>query len=217
MERPRILPADDPAGLAAAVQAIHAGEMVAVPTETVYGLACASRDDALARLVAAKGRPAEKGITLLVDGLEMAQAVGDLSFLARRLAERYWPGPLTLVVPLQEGLALPALVTGGGRRVGLRVPDMGITRALATECGPLSLTSANRSGEPEARSVADVVAVFDGSVALVLDGGPSPGGVPSTVVDVGPGDRGRKGRRRPWRILRVGAVSEADIEAALRA
>jgi L-threonylcarbamoyladenylate synthase len=208
---PRVLPADSPEASGEALAAIAAGELVAVPTETVYGLTCARRDDALARLVAVKGRPLEKGITLLVDGLPMAREVGRLPEPAERLAARYWPGPLTLVVPLAPGVVVPRLVTGGGPTVGLRVPEVAATRALATAYGPLPLTSANRSGRPEARSAAEVVAALGELVALVLDGGVAPGGVPSTVVACG------DDRRRPWRVLRVGALAEAEIAATLKA
>lgn len=209
---PRVLSADDPGASSAALAAIEAGELVAVPTETVYGLTCARRDDALARLVAAKGRPLEKGITLLVDGPAMAREVGTLPAPAERLAARYWPGPLTLVVPLARGVVLPRLVTGGGATVGLRVPEVAATRALATAYGPLPLTSANRSGQAEARSAQEVVAALGDAVALVLDGGLAPGGVPSTVVACDDEDP-----RRPWRVLRVGALAESEIAATLQA
>jgi len=207
---PRVLPAQDPSARLAALRAIEAGELVAVPTETVYGLTCARRDAALARLVAAKGRPIEKGITLLVDGPEMARAVGALPPVAERLAARWWPGPLTLVVPLAPGVELPHLITGGGDMVGLRVPDLYATRKLATAAGPLPLTSANRSGEPEARSASQVVAELGDAVALVLDGGIAPGGVPSTVVACG-----EDGLPDAWRNLRPGALDAAEIAAWL--
>lgn len=210
-QQPRVMAAADPRAQRAALVAIEAGELVAVPTETVYGLTCARRDDALARLVEAKGRPLEKGITLLVDGLAMARAVGALPATAERLAARYWPGPLTLVVPLAHGVVVPRLVTGGGLTVGLRVPETAATRALATAYGPLPLTSANRSGESEARSAAEVVAALGAVVAVVLDGGPAPGGVPSTVVACADDPR------RPWRVLRHGALGEAEIAATLEA
>ncbi|HMJ79947.1 MAG TPA: L-threonylcarbamoyladenylate synthase [Candidatus Dormibacteraeota bacterium] len=210
MPSPRVLPAQDPSARLAALRAIEAGELVAVPTETVYGLTCAPRDEALARLVAAKGRPIEKGITLLVDGLEMARTVGALPPVAERLAAHWWPGPLTLVVPVAAGVELPRLITGGGDMVGLRVPDLDATRELATAAGPLPLTSANRSGEPEARSASRVVAELGDAVALVLDGGIAPGGVPSTVVACA-----EDGLPDAWRILRPGALDAAEIAAWL--
>ncbi|MGZ6260896.1 MAG: L-threonylcarbamoyladenylate synthase [Candidatus Limnocylindrales bacterium] len=211
-DRPRVVDAGDPAALQAAIEALRADQLVAIPTETVYGLACGCTEAALARLLVAKGRPPDKGITLLVDGLAQAATVGALPAAAVRLARRHWPGPLTLVVPLGVGVELPGLITGGGPNVGLRVPDVPVARALASALGPLPLTSANRSGEAEARTAAEVLAVLGGSVELILDGGPSPGGVPSTVVAFDSGDPGR-----PWRIARQGALSEDEISMALGA
>ena len=201
------MPATRPESLAAAVDAIRAGRIVALPTETVYGLACALTDAALERLLAAKGRAAEKGITLLVDSLTQVESVAEIPARGRRLAARYWPGPLTLVLPARAGAELPALLSGGQGTVGVRLPDHPVPRALARELGPIPLTSANRSGEPEARDAAAVVAALGPAVALVLDGGPSTGGVPSTVVAIeGGGEEG-------IRILRQGAIAAEEIES----
>ena len=141
----RIVEADDPSALELAIEAIRADRLIAVPTETVYGLACALTDAAVDRLVEAKGRDVGKGITLLVDDLADAAALIVASPAATRLAARFWPGPLTMVVPLQPGVELPYAVTGGTYAVGLRVPDQPFTRRLARALGPLPLTSANRS------------------------------------------------------------------------
>ena len=203
------MPATHPESLAAAVDAIRAGRIVAVPTETVYGLACALNDAALERLLAAKGRAAEKGITLLVDSLMQVESVAQIPARGRRLAARFWPGPLTLVLPAGAAADLPALLTGGQATVGVRLPDHPVPRALARELGPIPLTSANRSGEPEAREAAGVVAALGRVVALVLDGGPSAGGVPSTVVAV------EGGGEEAVRILRQGAIAAEEIESAL--
>lgn len=204
-----VMPATHPESLAAAVDAIRAGRIVAVPTETVYGLACALNDAALERLLAAKGRAAEKGITLLVDSLMQVESVAQIPARGRRLAARFWPGPLTLVLPAGAAADLPALLTGGQATVGVRLPDHPVPRALARELGPIPLTSANRSGEPEAREAAGVVAALGRVVALVLDGGPSAGGVPSTVVAV------EGGGEEAVRILRQGAIAAEEIESAL--
>ncbi len=203
------MPAARPESLVAAVDAIRSGRIVAVPTETVYGLACALTDTALEALLAAKGRAVEKGITLLVDSIAQAHEVAEIPPSAGRLAARFWPGPLTLVLPPRAAVDLPALLTGGQHTVGLRLPDHAVPRALAKELGPLPLTSANRSGEPEARDAASVVAALGSAVAVVLDGGPSAGGVPSTVVAVT--DRGAHGIR----ILRHGAIGAEVIESTL--
>ena len=207
--RPTVLAASDPAAVEAAAAAIRAGEVVAVPTETVYGLACALTDDALERLHELKGRPTSKGITLLVDSLDQAESVAELSGAAARLAEAFWPGPLTLVLPVRTGLALPDLVTGGSAAVGVRLPDHATPRALARKLGPLPLTSANRSGQPEAVDAAGVLEALGSGVAVVLHGGRSAGGVPSTVIAV-PGPAGD-----PFSVLRAGAIEPGQIESAL--
>lgn len=203
----RLLGVDDPSALDLAVEAIRADLLVAVPTETVYGLACALTDAAVDRLVEAKGRDAGKGITLLVDDLADAAALIVESPAARRLAERFWPGPLTMVVPLQPGVELPYAVTGATHAVGLRVPDQPFTRRLARALGPLPLTSANRSGEPDSRDASEVQATVGTAVELIVDGGRSPGGVPSTVVALEVDGS--------WRLLRAGPITEAELSQAL--
>ena len=121
-EQARLVRPDDPSALELAVEAIRADRLVAVPTETVYGLACALTDAAVDRLVEAKGRDVGKGITLLVDELaDAARFIADLP-AAKLLAARFWPGPLTMVVPLQPGVELPYAVTGGTYAVGVPVP-----------------------------------------------------------------------------------------------
>lgn len=204
----RIVPLDDPATLATVVAAIRAGRLVALPTETVYGLACGLDDVAVDRLMAAKGRDPGKGLTLLIDALADARALVIDSPAATRLASRFWPGPLTLVVPLRAGVILPQAVTGGSDAVGLRAPDQAMARRLARELGPLPLTSANRSGEPDARDAGAVEAAVGASVEVIVDGGPSPGGVPSTVVAVGADGS--------WRVLRGGPITPGDLEETLR-
>ena len=135
--------------------------------------------------------------------------MGELPPAARRLAARFWPGPLTLVVPVRVGVALPASLTGDSGAIGLRVPDHAVPRALARALGPLPLTSANLSGAPDARDASEVVRQLGAAVAVVLDDGPSPGGVPSTVV------RFAAGAGRP-ELLREGALPFETILAAAR-
>ena len=208
MTRPdRVLRPDDPSALGRAIDALRADLLVAVPTETVYGLACALNDIAVERLLKAKGRDAGKGITLLVDDLDDAAGLIVASPAATRLAAGFWPGPLTLVVPLQPGVVLPYAVTGGSQTVGLRVPDQAFTRRLARVVGPLPLTSANRSGEPDSRDVAGVQAAVGAEVEVIIDGGRAPGGVPSTVVSLAADGS--------WRILRAGPITDGDLARAL--
>jgi L-threonylcarbamoyladenylate synthase len=205
-DAPRVLPARDPDAVHAAIAALRAGRLVAVPTETVYGVACLLDAAAIERLLDAKRRPPSKGITLLVADVAQAASVGELPPAARRLAARFWPGPLTLVVPLRSETALPESLTGGSGAIGCRVPDHPVPRALARALGPLPLTSANLSGAPDAREAAEVVRQLGAALAIVLDDGPSPGGVPSTVV------RFDRGADRPA-LLRAGALPFETILA----
>jgi len=195
---PRIISAADPEAVAAAVTALRAGGLVAMPTETVYGLACALDALALDRLLEAKRRPRAKGITLLVDALDQAAPFAVMPAAARALEDRFWPGPLTVVLAVRPGAVLPGAVTGGTGAVGIRVPDHPVPRGVAREVGPLPTTSANLSGQPDALSAADVIAAVGRSVDLVVDGGTSPGGVPSTVVSLS--------AQGELRLLRPGAL-----------
>jgi L-threonylcarbamoyladenylate synthase len=207
--RAPILPAADDAAIERAVETLYSGEVVAIPTETVYGLVVLPTETGVARLIAAKRRSAEKGIQLLIDSLDQAGSLAVLTPAAERLANSFWPGPLTLVLARQPASELPELLGGGRPTLGLRLPDHDVPRRLARRAGPLAASSANISGRPDATTAQLVVDALGGDIALVLDGGPVRGGVPSTVVDcsdtaVAP------------RILRAGAISEADIAAALR-
>lgn len=201
--------ADDPAGRDAAIAALRAGAVIAIPTDTVYGIAVAlGTPGGIEQLFAAKSRPPDKAIALLLADVDQAAEIGDLSTAATALAGAFWPGGLTLVVPRRRDRPLPAALTGGElapgeiATVGLRVPGHAAPRALAAALGPLPTTSANRSGEPEARDADEIEATLGDAVALILDGGPATGGLASTVVDM-TGDRPR--------ILRHGAVPEAAI------
>jgi len=165
-----------------AVLALRRGGLVAFPTDTVYGLgAQAFQRGALRRLYKVKGRGADKAIpVLLPDADAVVQVALDLNPPARRLAERFWPGPLTLVVSRRPDL--PDEISPGPT-VGVRVPGHPIALALLAEAGPMAVTSANRSGGADSRSAAEVRAALMDRVDFVLDGGRTPGGVPSTVVD----------------------------------
>ena len=205
-ERARLLP-DDAAGRAEAIEVLRAGGLVAMPTDTVYGVGVAlDAPDGLARLFAAKDRPLDRAIVLLVADLEQAASVGILSAAARLLAERFWPGGLTLVLPQAPGAALPSVLTAGAATIGVRLPDHDSPRVLARALGPLPVTSANLSGRPDARDAAEVLAQLAERIDLVLDGGPARGGVPSTVVDC---------TGAAPRILRVGVLAPAELAGAL--
>jgi L-threonylcarbamoyladenylate synthase len=190
-----------------AAAALRAGGMVAYPTETFYALgALLGCAPALARLAQAKLRPAGKPIPLIAADLEMlGAAVARFEPLALRLAERFWPGPLTLVLPASMGL--PAEVAAGGT-VGVRVPGSPLARQLCRLAGgPITSTSANLSGTPPVTRPADLAAEILANVDAVLDGGETPGGLPSTVVAV---------EAEVPRLLRAGAVPWAAVLAACR-
>jgi L-threonylcarbamoyladenylate synthase len=203
----RVVP-DDDAGRRSAVEVLDAGGIVALPTDTVYGIACRlDVEGGVERLFAAKDRPADKAIMVLVDDLEQVDGVVELPPAALAL-RGLWPGGLTLVLPLRAGAPLPPALTAGTDALGVRIPDHPAPRFLARSVGPIPTTSANVSGAPDTRLAGEVVALLGDRVDLVLDGGPSPGGVPSTVVDCQ--------APRP-RILRAGAMAPARIAAALDA
>ena len=202
----RIVP-DDAAGRAEAVVVLRAGGIVALPTDTVYGIAVAlETPGGVEALFAAKRRPPDKGIMLLLADVAQAPTIGQWPPAAAALAKAFWPGGLTVIVPQRLDVPLPPALTGGAPTIGMRVPDHATPRAMAAAVGPLPTTSANGSGLPEARDAKEIVAQLGDAVALVLDGGPAHGGPASTVVDC---------TMDPPRILRVGAVPVEDIERIL--
>jgi L-threonylcarbamoyladenylate synthase len=181
-----------------AAQVLRAGGLVAFPTETFYGLGAAGLDAAAARRVfVAKGRPASMPLLLLVDSRAMAATVATaVSARAAELMERHWPGALSLVLPASR--AVPVEVTAGRGTVGVRVSGHPVARALVRALGePVTAPSANPTGGAPPVTAADVLAHFDGVIELILDAGPTPGGEPSTVLDV---------TVDPPRVLRQGAV-----------
>jgi len=186
---------------------LRGGGVVAYPTETFYGLGALARDPAaLERLARAKGRPEGKPLPLVAADAGMVQEVAELEGLARRLADRFWPGPLTLVLPARPGL--PDAITGGSGTVGIRVPGSEVARALCRAAGgPIVSTSANPSGGAPPVDVARLDAGLAARLDGILDAGPAPGGLPSTVVSAA-GDR--------LKLLRDGAIPFAAIEAAAR-
>ena len=186
---------------------LRAGELAAVPTETVYGLAADGRNSsAVRKLYEVKGRPPQKPISLLVPDFD---ACGELSLelppAARRLADAFWPGPLTIVV--KKSPAVPVIVTAGGETVGLRCPDHPLTLRLLREFGgPLAAPSANLSGMPSPKSAPEVLEALGGRIPFILDGGPCSVGIESTIVDLtGPVPR----------IIRTGGLAPEEIAHVL--
>jgi L-threonylcarbamoyladenylate synthase len=197
--------ADRDAGRAAAIEVLRGGGIVALPTDTVYGVAVAlGARDGIERLFAAKRRPAEKAVMLLLAEIDQASEAGRMTPAAEALAQAFWPGGLSLIVPQRPDVPWPPVLTGGAGTIGLRVPDHPTPRALARAVGPLPTTSANVSGLPEAGDAADILVQLGEAIELILDGGRAHGGPASTVVDCS-GDR-------PV-ILRAGAIP-ADLLAA---
>lgn len=204
----RVVP-DGPEGRRAAIEVLRAGGIVAIPTDTVYGIAIAlDAQDGVARLFEAKRRPPDRAIMLLIDDARQAGEVGMMGPAALALAAAGWPGGLTLVLPRRPGVALPAALTGGAPTIGVRLPDHPAPRALARGVGPLPTTSANLAGQPAATTADQVVDQLGDVVDLVLDGGPAPGGTASTVVDCSDD--------RP-RLIRAGAISPGTLASVLDA
>jgi L-threonylcarbamoyladenylate synthase len=199
----------DAAGLAEAARVLVAGGTVAVPTETVYGLAArADREEAVAGIYRAKGRPDFNPLIVHVPDLVAAEALAMFDARARALAEAFWPGPLTLVLPRRDHAPLAAAVSAGLPTVALRVPAHPVMRALLEATGlPLAAPSANRSGGVSPTSAAHVAASLGGRADLILDGGSTERGLESTIVAVRPGGG--------WQILRPGPITEAAIAAVL--
>ncbi len=190
-----------------AVALLRAGELVAFPTDTVYGVgALAWDEEAVGKLYTAKIRAGHKAIPiLLADPADLLLVAADLPPAALRVAERFWPGALTLVVPRNR--RVPDIVTAGGDTVAVRVPDHDAVRALIRAAGaPLATTSANLSGAASPVTAAEVAAQLSGRVSLILDGGPCPGGTPSTILDL---------TGETAVILREGPLMLADIQAAM--
>lgn len=193
--------------IAKAVAALADGGIVAIPTDTVYGLAASlDHPEAIEAIYAAKGRDAGKALPVLVDNHQRISiyATGDTR-RAQLLARSFWPGALTIVVPASD--AVPYGIHRGANTVGLRMPDSEIALAVISACGGgLAVTSANLSGRSEARTAEEVEATLGDRVRVVVDGGPARDGIPSTVVDLTGGD---------LRILRQGAITRDDLERAL--
>jgi L-threonylcarbamoyladenylate synthase len=196
----------EPEVIRRAAEVIRAGGLVAFPTETVYGLGAAALDSAaVARIFEAKGRPATNPVIVHVADLaKILNVAANWPETAVRLADRFWPGPLTLVVP--KGDQVPSIVTAGGPTVAVRCPNHAVARALICAAGvPIAAPSANRSTELSPTRAEHVLRGLNGRIEMLLDGGPCPGGIESTVVDV---------TGAVPRVLRPGLITVPMLEDA---
>jgi L-threonylcarbamoyladenylate synthase len=202
----KVMPLSDEA-IAEAARLVLAGHPVAVPTETVYGLAAdATNAQAVARIYAAKGRPAFNPLIVHVPDLDAAERIGRFDEQARALAKAHWPGPLTLVVPLRENSGIASIVTAGLATIALRVPAHPAMQALLKAAGrPLAAPSANASGRISPTRAGHVTASLGGRIPLVIDGGATQRGIESTIVAATGG---------ALRLLRRGPVEIPGAELA---
>ena len=194
----------DPEAVERAGQVIRGGGLVAFPTETVYGLAAdIFNEQAVARVFEVKGRPANNPLPVqIVSKDDLARLVSEIPPVAKSLMEKFWPGPLTMV--LSASPQVPELVTAGTGKVGIRMPDHPVALALIKAAGtPIVAPSANISGEPPPTTAQEVLEYLDGKIELILDAGPTRLKVSSTVVDL---------TESPPRILREGGISEAELQ-----
>ncbi len=201
----KIVKADDE-GLRFAAATMKKGGVVIYPTETVYGLGCMPSDpDAAKRICEIKGR-AENPLPLVCSDIEMARKVVQFNATAEKLAEEFWPGPLMFILPSK--VVYPMWVTHGKKTLGLRVPGVEVPRKLAQLTGGVIVsTSANISGEPPATTAKEALSQTGFKVDVVVDGGPSPGGKPSTIIDLS--------GKEMW-ILRSGPISGSQIMETLK-
>ncbi len=209
--RTEVLPTHTPAlfraAVARAVELLRAGELVGLPTETVYGLAAnAQNAPAVRAIFRVKGRPSHNPVIVHVSSAAMARrCVRRWPRTADRLARAFWPGPLTLVLPKAD--AIPSVVTAGGDTVGVRWPAHPVIQAVIRECGfPLAAPSANRSTRVSPTQARHVLATLGGRIPLIVDGGPCAIGLESTVLDL---------TTRPPRVLRPGMIHEESLRATL--
>jgi L-threonylcarbamoyladenylate synthase len=200
----------DAAAIGEAADLIRRGGLVAFPTETVYGLGANVLDAAAVhRIFEAKGRPATNPIIVHIGSVNQLAVLTNLppvvELRLNKLTERFWPGPLTLVLP--KAAAVPEIVTAGGPTVGVRAPAHPVALALLRDAGvPLAAPSANRSTELSPTTAEHVLRSLDGRIDLILDGGPTSGGIESTVLDL---------TTEPPRVLRPGLVTPGEIEAVM--
>ena len=205
--RTKVIPTTYPAAVDQALQVLRAGGLVAFPTDTVYGVgALAFLAPVVEQIYRAKGRPRSKAIPILLDSAgRLPEVAENVSQEALLLAKKFWPGPLTIVLTRKS--TVPDVVTAGGTSLAVRVPDHEFAlRLIAAAGGALATTSANRSGQPDPVTAQEVLAYLGGRIELILDGGRSPGGIPSTVIDL---------TRALPQVVRWGAIKRAALEEAL--
>ena len=205
--KPQLLPAD-PMGIAAAAELLRAGDLVALPTETVYGLAArADSAAAVAKIYLAKGRPDFNPLIVHIPDVVAAERIAEFDDRARKLAGAFWPGALTMVLPLRSEAGIAAAVTAGLPTIALRCPAHPAMRAVLEVSGlPLAAPSANRSGGVSPSRAEHVAASLGSAIDLVLDAGPCAAGIESTIVAL---------RNSGWTILRPGPITEAQIAVVL--
>lgn len=201
----QVIPAVSSNVLSLALDILKSGGLVAFPTDTVYGVGALAFDGkAIESIYVAKDRPIEKAIPILIADMEDMEKVGmDIPQTAYKLAARFWPGPLTCVIPKQP--TLPEAVSATST-VGIRVPDHEVARTLLRAAGPMAVTSANISGAQSPSTAEEVYAQLNGRIPLIIDGGRTPGGVPSTVVDCSTSE---------LQILREGPISLEELFSSL--
>ena len=200
-----ILPASSENTILRVLAVLQAGGLVAFPTDTVYGVGALAFDGkAIESIYAAKDRPVEKAIPILISDLHELDKVGiDIPEIGRKLASRFWPGPLTILVPKRADLPESVSATA---TVGVRVPDHEVARALLGAAGPMAVTSANISGGQSPVTAQEVDEQLGGRIPLIIDGGKTPGGVPSTLVDCTDVE---------LKVLREGPISLEELLSAL--
>lgn len=200
-----IILADHIESIHRALRVLRKGGLVAFPTDTVYGLGALAFDGtAVESIYLAKDRPIEKAIPILIgDEKDLGKLSDDISKDVRRLVSRFWPGPLTVIVPKKPTLPHSVSATA---TVGVRVPDHPVARKLLRDAGPMAVTSANISGQSSPSTAQEVLDQLNGRIELIIDGGSTPGGVPSTLVDCTGSE---------IKVLREGPISLGQILAVL--
>ena len=200
-----VVSSTSPDAIRRALEILQSGGLVAFPTDTVYGVGALAFDQrAIESIYAAKDRPVEKAIPVLIgDKDDLAKVADDVPLVALRLIDRFWPGPLTVLVPKKA--ALPEAISATST-VGVRVPDHEVARGLLQLAGPMAVTSANISGKASPITARQVLAQLGGRIAMIIDGGETPGGIPSTLVDC---------MGTEIQILREGPISKEELLSAV--
>jgi L-threonylcarbamoyladenylate synthase len=201
----QILSAASPNAITRALEIVLSGGLVAFPTDTVYGIgSLAFQQQAIESIYVAKSRPVDKAIPVLIgENEDLIKVAGEIPMFAIKLINRFWPGPLTILVPKKPTLpeAISATAT-----VGVRLPDHDIARALLRLAGPMAVTSANISGQPSPTTAQQVLAQLGDRISIIIDGGKTPGGIPSTLVDC---------TGEEIKVLREGPISKEQLLSAI--